>query len=145
MAIQEHFTPCLFQHIMRACWNHNPDDRPNMAQVLKWGQLPELQSLRTIHQLEHKKLLSICLCSAAQNCAHQHAANIPENQQHIIPNCDNFDPLFSSISIQTPLGDRQENTATSYMQMWIAQNNAESATKLTLVTSKSDRFGYQVS
>ena len=129
---------------MRACWNHNPDDRPNMAQVLEWSQLPELQSLRTIHQLEHKKVLASCLCLVDQNHAHQLSTDKPENQQRIIPNCDYFDSLFSSISIQAPLGERQEDTATNYIQMWIAQDNAENTTKLTIVTSKSDHFGYHV-
>ena len=133
---------------MRACWNHNPDDHPNMAQVLEWSQLPELLSLRTIHQLEHKRLLASCLCSGsvAENHAHKCVTNKPENQQHVIPNCDHFDPLFSSISTQTPLGERQENAATDhdYIQTWIAQVDAEITTKLTIVTFKSDHFGYHV-
>ena len=129
---------------MRACWNHNPEDRPNMGQVVEWSQLPELQSLRTIHQLEHKKLLAISQCSVDQSHEHQDVIDKPQNQQYIIPSHDRFDPLFSSLNIQTPLGERQENTTNNYIQIWIAQDNVEIATKLTIIISKSDRFGYHV-
>ena len=124
---------------MRACWNHNPEDRPGMAQVVEWSQLPELQSLRTIHQLVHKKILAICQCSVAQS---QHATNKPQKKQNIIPNCDHFVPLFSS---SEPLSrEKQENTTNDYIQMWIAQDNVENSTKLTIVTCKSDHFGFNV-
>lgn len=135
------FTPCLFQRIMKVCWNQNPDDRPSMAQIVEWSQFPELQSLRTIHQLEPRKLLGICQCQVVQDDVHQPSTIEPKNLQHI-PSYERFNPLFSSLSSQTPQSKRKHAAST---QIWIAQDvKDEAIAKVTIVTFRSSDLGYYV-
>ena len=139
--IPKSFTPCLFQRIMKACWNHNPDDRPNMAQIVEWSQLPELQCLRTIHHLEPRKLLGICQCQVVRDHMHQpKSQNLPQN-----PNCEDFKSLFSSLSLQTPQSRRRQIISNKHTQIWIAQDvTDEAVTKMTIVTFRSSNLGYYV-
>ena len=143
--LQENFTPCLFQRIMKACWSQNPSDRPNMAQVVKWSQFPELKSLRTIHQLEPRKLLEICQCQVVRDHVHQLATVKPQNIQSIISNCNHFKSLFSSLSSHTPQSKRKQSTSNNHTQIWIAQDKDEVTTKLTIVTFRSSDLGCYVS
>ena len=143
--LQENFfTPCLFQHIMQVCWSHNPNDRPSMAQVVKWSQFPELQSLRTIHELESRKLLGICQCQVVRYHIHQYATEKPQNLQNIIPSCEHYDSLFSSLSTQTPPSKMKQKTSNNHTQIWIAQDKNEATTKMTIVTFRSSDLGYYV-
>ena len=128
---------------MKACWNHNPSDRPNMAQVVEWCQFPELQSLRTIHQLEPRKLLGICQCQVIRDHVHQHATVKPQNSQSI-QKCAHFKSLFSSLSSQTPQNRRKQNTSNNHTQIWIAQDEVKATTKMTIVTFRSSDLGYYV-
>ena len=138
---------------MKACWNQNPSDRPNMAQVVQWSQFSELQSLRTIYQLKPRKLLGICQCQVVRNHVHQYATVKPENEQNIIPNRDHFKSLFSSLSSQSPQSKRRQSTSSNHTQIWIAQEKARKiaqdehkvTTKLKIVTFRSSDLGYYVS
>ena len=130
---------------MKACWNHNPSDRPNMAQVVEWSKSLELKSLRTIHQLEPRKLIGICQCQVVRDHVHQHATVKPQNIQSIIANCRHFKSLLSSLSSQTPQSRRKQNTSSNHTQIWIAQDEDEATTKLTIVTFRSSDLGYYVS
>ena len=145
LRLQENLTPCLFQHIMKVCWNQNPSDRPNMAQVVEWSQFPELKFLRTIHQLEPRKLLGVCQCQVVRDHVHQYATVKPENIQSTIPNCDRLKSLFSSLSSQTPRSKRKHSTSNNHTQIWIAQEKDKVTTKLTIVTFRSSDLGYYVS
>lgn len=129
---------------MKACWNQDPNKRPNMAQVVKWSKLPELQSLRIIHQLKPTKLLTICQCRVVRDHVHHSTTDKPQNIQHTIPNCENFKSLFSSLSPQTPPSKRKQNVANNHTQIWIAQDKDEATTKLTIVTFRSSDLGYYV-
>ena len=57
--------------------------KPNLAQVVKWSQFSELQSLRTIYQLEPRKLFGVCQCQVLRDHVHQYAAIKPQNIQVI--------------------------------------------------------------
>ena len=130
---------------MKACWNQNPNDRPNMAQVVKWSQCMELKSLRIIHQLKRRKLLGICKCQVVRDHVHQHATVKPQNVHSILPNCDHFKSMFSSLSSQTPQSKRKQSTSNNHTQIWIAQDNDEVTSKLTIVTFRSSDLGCYVS
>lgn len=130
---------------MEACWSENPSDRPTMAQVVKWSQLPELKFLRTIHQLEPAKLLSICHCQVVRNHVHQHSCNISRNLHHNIPNCKPLKSLFVSLSSQTPKSTRKQNTSNNHTQIWIAQDKNDATTKMTIITFRSSDLGCYVS
>ena len=130
---------------MKVCWSHNPDNRPSMAQVVKWSQFPELQSLRTIHELELKRLSGICQCQVVRDHVHQHATVKPQNLQHVIPNCEKIQSLFSSLSSLTPQIKRRKPKSDKHTQIWIAQDKDEITTKLTIVTLRSSDLGYYVS
>lgn len=129
---------------MKACWNHNPSDRPNMAQVVKWSQFPELQSLRTIYQLESRKLLGICQCQVVRDHVHQHATIKQQNLQSIMPNYSLFNSLFCSLSSQSPQRKRKQNTSNNHTQIWIAQDKDDTTTKITIVTFRSSDLGCYV-
>ena len=128
---------------MKACWNQNPDDRPTMAQVVEWSQLPELQSLRTIHHLDPMKLLGICQCEVDEEHIHQDTTDIPQNLQETIPNCDS-NPDFSFLPTQTPPAETEQDMVTDHTQIWIAQNKDGDNTKLTVITFKSSDLGFDV-
>ena len=130
---------------MKACWNQNPDDRPTMAQVVEWSQLPELQSLRTIHHLDPIKLLGICQCKVDEEHIHQDTTEMPQNLQETIPNWDS-NPNVSFLSTLVPPIERKQNmyTVTDHTQVWIAQEKDEANTKLTVITFKSSDVGYNV-
>ena len=129
---------------MKACWNQDPNSRPNMAQIVEWSQYLELKSLRTIHQLDPRKLLGICQCQVARDHVHQHATVKLQNVQNILPNCGHFKSLFSSLSSQTPQSKRKQSTSNNHTQIWIAQDR-EVTSKLTIVTFRSSNLGYYVS
>ena len=128
---------------MEVCWNQNPNDRPSMAQVVRWSQLPELQSLRMIHYLEPAKLLSICQCQVVRDHVHQDRVD-KSYLKHVIPNCKQFVSPFSSLSSQTPPSKRKSNISNKHTQIWIAQDMNETATKMTIVTFRSSDLGYYV-
>ena len=116
-----------------------------MAQVVEWSKSLELKSLCTIHQLEPRKLIGICQCQVIRDHVHQHATVKPPNIQSIILNCRHFKSLFSSLSSQTPQSRRKQNTSNNHTQIWIAQDEHEATTKLTIVTFRSSDLGYYVS
>lgn len=130
---------------MKACWKQNPSDRPNMAQVVEWSRCAELKSLRTIHQLEPRKLLEVCQCQVVRDHVHQHSTVKSQNTQSIIPNCDRFKSLFSSLSSHIPQSKRKQSTSNNHTQIWIAQEKDEVTTKLTIVTFRSSDLGCYVS
>ena len=130
---------------MKVCWSHNPDNRPSMAQVVKWSQFPELQFLRIIHELELKRLSGICQCQVVRDHVHQHATVKPQSLQNIIPNCEKIQSLFSSLPSLTPQIKRKKSKSDNHTQIWIAQDKDEITTKLTIVTLRSSDLGYYVS
>ena len=129
---------------MKACWNQNPNNRPNMAQIVKWSQCMELKSLRIIHQLQPRKLLGICKCQVVQDHVHQHAIVKPQNILNTFPNCGHFKSLFYSLSSQTPQSKRKQSASNSHTQIWIAQDKDEVTSKLTIVTFRSSDLGCYV-
>ena len=131
---------------MKACWNQDPNNRPNMAQIVGWSQYLELKSLRTIHQLDPRKLLlGICQCQIVRDHVHQHVTVKPQNVQSILPNCGHFKSLFSSLSSQTPQSKRKQSTSNNHTQIWIAQDEDKVTSKLTIVTFRSSNLGCYVS
>ena len=143
--MQEIFTPCLIQRIMKACWNQDPMKRPSMAQVVQWSKLPELKSLRIQYHLKPTRLLSVGQCLVLRDHLHQYAPNKPSNIQYTIPNSNNSASLFSSISAQTSQAERKLNTANHHSQVWVAQENENKTSKLTIFTFRSSDLGFYVS
>lgn len=143
-SVQENFTPRLIQKIMKACWNQDPMERPSMAQVVKWSQLPELQSLRIQYHLKPARLLSVGQCVVLRDHVHQHATKRPSNIQSTIPNDEHSISLFSSKSTLTPKPKRKLNTTNHHNQVWIAQENEDTTSKLTIFTFRSSDLGFYV-
>ena len=129
--VQERFTPCLIQCIMKACWNQNPRERPTMSQVVEYHLGPT-------------RLLSVGQCQVLRDHVHQYATNKPSNIQYTIPNCECTTSLFSCISAQTPQAERKQNTTSDHSQVWIAQENRDATSKLTIVTFRSSDLGFYV-
>ena len=44
--MQEAQSPVLIQDVMEMCWDHEPNNRPSMSQVLQWAESIEFESLR---------------------------------------------------------------------------------------------------
>ena len=129
---------------MQCCWKQDPNERPTMAQVLKWSKQAELQSLRMIFPLEAKELLCVCQCNA--NHVNQNVVEKPQNFQSIIPGCDSFTPLLSSMCAQSPLDAQlldhnKETFGPQCIQIWVAHGDR----KLTIITFRSSDLGYWVS
>lgn len=129
---------------MKACWNQDPKERPSMAQVVKWSQLPELQSLRIQCHLKPTRLLSIGQCLVFRDHLHEYTTKKQSNIQYTIPNCEQFTSLFSSISAQTPPAKRKQKTADYHSQVWIAQEKDDVTTNLTIFTFRSSDLGFYV-
>ena len=143
-SVQENFTPRFIQKVMKACWNQDPMERPSMAQVVKWSQLPELQSLRIQYHLKPARLLSVGQCVVLRDHVHQYATNKPSNIQFTISNAEHFTSLFSSKSALTPKPKRKQSTTNHHSQVWIAQENKDTTSKLTIFTFRSSDLGFYV-
>lgn len=131
---------------MRCCWRQDPNERPTMVQVMKWSKQPELQSMRTFYSLEAKELLCVCQCNV--NHLNRNVVGRPENFKSIVPKCESFAPLLSSMCAQSPLDmnaqllDRNKETVgPQHIQIWVAHDNR----KLTIITFRSCDLGYWVS
>ena len=130
---------------MRRCWKQDPNERPTMAQVMKWSKQAELQSLRTFYSLEAKELLCVCQCNV--NHVNQNVVEKPENFQSIIPECESFTPLLSTMCAQSPLDigtrllDDNKTFGPQHIQIWVAHGKR----KLTIITFRSCDLGYWVS
>ena len=48
----------LLQELMQLCWNHDPDERPNMPQIIEWVASEEFERLRAEVALSDVKLIS---------------------------------------------------------------------------------------
>ena len=142
---QENFTLCLVHKIMKCCWHQDPRERPTMAQVLEWSKLPELCCLRTIHSLPSSELLCTCQCQVTRNHKHEYLNSRPSNVQCTIEKCEQYPPLFSSITSQSPPINRRRNKVNHHTQVWIAQYSDEVTSKLTIFTFRSSDLGYRVS
>ena len=117
-----------------------------MAQVMKWSKQPELQSLRTFYSLKAKELLLVCQCNV--NHLNENVVGRPENFKSIIPECESFAPLLSSMCAQSPLDinarlldHNKETFGPQHIQIWVAHDHR----KLTIVTFRSYDLGYWVS
>ena len=53
----------LLQDLMMMCWDHEPDERPNMSQVHEWASAPEFERLRSEINLKDVSSTScVCVC-----------------------------------------------------------------------------------
>ena len=129
---------------MKACWNQDPMKRPSMAQVVKWSQLPEFLLLRIQYHLKPIRLLGVGQCVVLREYLHQYATNRPSNIQFTIPNSEHSASLFPSISAHTPQAKRKQSTTDHHSQVWIAQENEDTTSKLTIFTFRSSDLGYRV-
>lgn len=131
---------------MKCCWQQDPRDRPCMGQVVEWSKLQELASLRTVYQLEWKRLSCVCQCLVTRDHAHHFTATHPANVKYTIPNCERYPPLFSSLHTQIFSNVKERCKVNQHTQVWLAQVNDDAATsKLTIVTFRSSDLGYWVS
>ena len=143
-SVQENFTPRLIQKIMKACWNQDPMERPSMAQVVEWSQLPELQYLRIQYHLKPTRLLGVGQCAVLRDHSHQYATSRPSNIQFTLPNSEHSTSLFSSTAARTPQTKRKQSTINRHSQVWIAQENEDTTSKLTIFTFRSSDLGFYV-
>ena len=57
---KEHHTILPFQELMSICWNHNPEDRPNMKQIIEFIDKSEFDKLRI--EAPAKPVSCVCIC-----------------------------------------------------------------------------------
>jgi len=129
---------------MKTCWDQDPKERPSMAQIVKWSQLTELQSLRIQYHLPQTRLLSTGQCLVFRDHLHEYTARKQSNIQYTIPNCEHLTSLFSSMSAQTSPTKRKHKTADHHSQVWIAQEEDDTTSKLTIFTFRSSDLGFYV-
>ena len=131
---------------MKACWNQDPMERPSMAKVVKWSQLLELQCLRLQYHLNPTVLMSVGQCVVLRDHVHQDATSRPLNIQFTIPHSEDPASLFSSASAaQTPRTKRKQSTTDHHSQLWLAQEEGDEPSKLTILTFRSSDLGLYVS
>ena len=130
---------------MQCCWKQDPNERPSMTQVIKWGKLTELKSLRAILPLEAKELICVSHCNVNHTSVDPKEVEKPSNFEQIIPECESFTPLLHFMMSQSPLdmsaGHMHNHTETEHVQIWVAHSN----TKLTIISFRSCDLGYWVS
>ena len=123
---------------MECCWQQDPKSRPSMAEILEWSKLPELCSLRTIHQLEPNLISCIFQCQVMRD------HKLPSIQQTFL-NCQSFPSFFTLIKPASPPTNRSKDKVNHHTQVWLTQDKDDTTSKLTIFTFRSSELGYRVS
>ena len=135
------------QRLMRQCWDHDPHQRPTMAEIKEWTKLPEFSSLRTVCQLPNGNFSAASHCVVT--CNHIHGEDSVLNK---IPSPTTILPGEEKDLFSSPITISSTKTSTilrkkgnKYSQVWIAQESESMDTsQLSIFVYKSDDLGYRV-
>lgn len=140
------------QQLMSLCWEQKLTIRPQISQILKWCDLPEFQSLRTVYPLDNGQLHAVCQCTVNRTHCHTLSSNPPCNVKFTLQLCNEFDQLFTVPEIASPKLDPRImppkfdlKKSKRHTQVWIAQEVNDNTTQLQIITYRSTQIGYRVS
>ena len=140
------------QKVMSYCWDQRPVNRPQISQILKWCDLPEFQSLRVVCPLENGKFYAACQCEVNRTHTHALSSDLSSNAKFTLQHCKEFDRLFTSPDIVSPMPDSCNVSYKSdfkksrhHTQVWISQRVSSNETRLQILTYRSSQVGYRVS
>ena len=86
-------TPIQLQEVMELCWQHDPDDRPTMSEIVEWMLTPAFDQLRVKVTLQGVQSISCaCMCRL-----------LPEYEENAKP-CSEISTTSDSDSIETKEG-----------------------------------------
>jgi len=153
---------------MNLCWNHDPNKRPKMAEVVEWCNLSVFKALRAVYHLEAGKLSAVCQCQVDRT--HVHSLHVNDiiattEAKFIVKPSDKDDDVFSfpvltqqsslnslpATQCQNAKGDGKDtlnfevNRSRKYSQIWIAQQIDENKSVLHIFSYKSSKAGCKVS
>jgi len=154
---------------MNLCWEHDPNKRPKISQVVEWCNLTEVESLRAVYHLEIGKLSASCQCQVDHTHVHLLDVDTIDTSKvkfTITPRTedDNDPPLsfpVSSSPNQHPLlpltpftkckdedevnSDFMTEVSNQHSQIWVVQQIDEHASELQIFSYNSSQAGYSVS
>jgi len=149
---------------MNLCWDHDPNKRPKISQVVEWCNLTVFKALRAVYHLEDGKLSAICQCQVDRTHVHSSDANtvdtskvrfvIEPSGEYDIPfsfpvlNSHSSFPLVSVTPFQSveanSINFEVENSR-QYSLIWIAQQIDRQKSILQIFSYKSSQAGCKVS
>ena len=151
---------------MNLCWEHDPNKRPKMSQVVEWCNLPEIEVLRAVYHLENGKFSAICQCQIDHTHVHSLDADTLDTSKvkFTIASYTEDDPLLSFPALALPnqhpflpltpfekCKDEDENfnfrveTSNLHSQIWIIKLIDEHASELQIFSYNNSQAGYRVS
>jgi len=151
---------------MNLCWDHDPNKRPKMADVVEWCNGSVFKALRAVYHLEDGKLSAVCQCQVDRTHVHSLDANDTINTteiKFIITPSDKIDDVFSfpvltprssltslpATQLQSSEGDGKDSlnfeVSRKYSQIWIAQRIDKNKSVLQIFSYTSSKAGCKVS
>jgi len=152
MRMQGIWSLYLAQKVMNLCWEHDPNKRPKMSQVVEWCNLTEFGSLRAVYHLKKGKMTALCQCLIDRNHVHSLDTDMIDvsRVQYTITPCTEDDALFSCpvLSPSNKKDNDQNKSAVEerhYFQIWLAQKTDSDSNQLQIFSYNTSQVGYRVS
>jgi len=153
---------------MNLCWDHDPNKRPKMLEVVEWCNLSVFKALRAVYHLKNGKLSAVCQCQVDRTHVHSLDTNdtiATTEVKFIIKPSDEDDDIFSfpvltsqsspKSLLDTPLQSAKHDgqdtlsfevkKSRKYSQIWIAQQIDKNKSVLQMFSYSSSKAGCKVS